>query len=36
VLGIALAAAYPSTAEAPRPPEPVGGTAREPQPKRAH
>ena len=35
VLGIALAAAYPSTAEAPRPPEPVAAQAREPQPKRA-
>jgi len=35
VLGIALAAAYPSTAEAPRPPEPVAATAHESQPKRA-
>jgi len=34
VLGIALAAAYPSTAEAPRPPEPVGGTASETEKKR--
>ena len=29
LLGIALAAAYPGTAEAPRPPEPVPGTVRE-------
>ena len=35
VLGIALAAAYPSTAEAPRPPEPVATSAREAPPKRA-
>jgi hypothetical protein len=36
VLGIALAAAYRGTAEAPRPPEPVAGTGtgREAQPKR--
>ena len=34
VLGIALAAAYPSTAEAPRPPEPVAGTASEKEPRR--
>ena len=34
VLGIALAAAYPSTAEAPRPPEPVAGTASETEKKR--
>lgn len=35
ILGIALAAAYPSTAEAPRPPEPVAGNTREPVPKKA-
>jgi hypothetical protein len=35
LLGIALAAAYPSTAEAPRPPAPVAAAAREVQPKRA-
>lgn len=35
VLGIALAAAYPSTAEAPRPPEPVAGTAREGESRRS-
>jgi hypothetical protein len=34
VLGIALAAAYPSTAEAPRPPEPVAAGGGEPQEKR--
>jgi len=34
LLGIALAAAYPKTAEAPRPPEPVAATAREPEPKK--
>ena len=36
VLGIALAAAYPSTAEAPRPPEPVAATPPQPHPKRGH
>jgi hypothetical protein len=36
VLGIALAAAFPSTAEAPRPAEPVAAPARVPQPKRGH
>ena len=35
LLGIALAAAYPRTAEAPRPPEPVAGNARDPEPKKS-